>query len=43
MTDLDTLAPLPDAERTYDDDLIAEMAEADWLAFMRDLESDWRL
>jgi hypothetical protein len=43
MSDTDTLVPLPDSERTYDDDLIAEMAAADWHAFQRDLESDWRL
>jgi hypothetical protein len=39
----DTLPPLPESERTYDHDVMAAISEAEWLAFQRDLEADWRL
>jgi hypothetical protein len=39
----DSLPPPCDDDRTCDDDIIAAHAAADWLAFQRDLESDWRL
>lgn len=42
MTDFDSIPPLDGAERA-DDDVMAMHDAADWLAFQRDLESDWRL
>ena len=31
------------AEWTLDDDIVSLKTEADWLAFQRDVEQDWRL
>ncbi len=37
------MSPLEHEAELPDDDVIERHAREDWLAFQRDLESDWRL
>ncbi len=37
------LDPLESALETFDDDVMLAQREADWAAFVAELEADWRL